>query len=79
MHTLSLTELRANLYQIVDQVIETGVPIEIHRKGVTLKLVPESKKNKLDNLKKHPKVLVGDPESIVHLDWSSRWKGKKEV
>ena len=32
--SLSLTEFRANLYKIVDEVIRTGMPIEIERKGV---------------------------------------------
>lgn len=30
---ISLTKLRADLYKIVDQVIKTGIPIEIERDG----------------------------------------------
>jgi prevent-host-death family protein len=77
--TISLTHLRANLYKIVDQVIETGVPIEIERNGTIIKLVPIQKKKKLDNLTKHSSVLSVDPEEIVHIDWSHEWKGKKIV
>lgn len=71
---LNATNLRANLYKIIDQVIETGVPIEIERKGKKVKLMPVEERNKLANLKAHPKVIVGDPEDLVHIDWSHYWK-----
>ena len=74
--SLSLTEFRANLYKIVDQVIESGVPIEIERKGVKIRLVPEKRKTKLERLIKHPGTIKGDPESLVHMDWSSEWEDK---
>lgn len=74
--SLSLTQLRANLYKIVDQVIATGVPVEIERNGIKVKLVPERKRSKLDNLVKHPGTIKGDPEELVHMDWSKEWKGK---
>lgn len=70
---LSVTKLRANLYKIVDQVIETGAPLEIERKGKKVKIVPVRNKSKLGNLVKHPGTIAGDPEEIVHSDWSSRW------
>ena len=75
--TISLTQLRNNLYKIVDQTIATGIPVEIVRKGVKIKLMPVKTKKKLDNLIKHPGTIKGDPEKIVHLDWSHEWKGKK--
>ena len=34
---ISVTELRGKLYQLIDQTIATGIPIEIERKGYTLK------------------------------------------
>jgi hypothetical protein len=74
---LSITKLRANLYKIIDQVIETGIPIEVERRGIKVKLIPEKKKSKLDNLIKHPDTITVDPDSIVHIDWSKEWKGKK--
>jgi hypothetical protein len=74
--SIKLTELRADLYRIVDHVIETGIPIEIDRNGVKVMLVPERKKSKLENLTAHPGTIVGDPEDIVHMDWSHEWKGK---
>lgn len=74
--SIKLTELRADLYKIVDHAIATGIPVEIDRNGVKVMLVPERKKTKLENLVPHPNVISGDPEKIVHMDWSKEWKGK---
>ena len=70
----SVSKLRANLYRILDALIETGIPVEIVRKGQVLKIVPSEKIDKLANLKAHPDYLKCDPESLVHLDWSKEWK-----
>jgi prevent-host-death family protein len=77
--SITPTQLRADLYNILDKVIETHQPVEITRKGHILKLVVEEKSNKLDTLKPHPGTLQGDPESIVSMDWSSYWQGDKEL
>lgn len=75
--TVTPTQLRENIYKILDQVIETQIPVEIVRKGKILKLAIEPKKElrKLANLKAHPGTLCADPESIVEMDWSSYWQG----
>ena len=52
MSPISLTALRSQLFKIVDRVIETGMPVEIERKGHKLKIVLEEKKSKFDNLAK---------------------------
>jgi prevent-host-death family protein len=70
---ISVTKLRANLYAIVDRVIETGVPVEIERKGETVRLESAKRKSKLQKLAKNPDTIVGDPEDIVHMDWSADW------
>lgn len=76
---ISLTQFRANLYKIVDQAIDTGIPVVIERKGTKIKLVPDKKKNKLDNLIKHPGTIVCDADELVHIDWSHEWKGKNQL
>ncbi len=70
---ISVTKLRANLYEIVDRVIETGVPVEIERKGKRIVLQPVKPKSKLERLSANPNVIIGDPEEIVHMDWSAEW------
>lgn len=78
MKTLTPTKLRDNIYGVLDEVIHNKKPIAIQRKGVLLTIQPPSnKKNKkkrdLSKLKKR-KVIVGDPESILNIDWSEEWK-----
>jgi prevent-host-death family protein len=66
MRPISLTALRNNLFKIVDQVIRTGNPIIIERKGHRLKIVLEEKKSKLENLNSHD-CIIGDPDDLVQL------------
>ena len=68
------SQLRANLYRLLDRVLRTGEPIEIDRAGQKLLLVPKEKRGKLHNLTLRD-VITGDPEDLVHLDWSKEWKG----
>jgi len=70
----SVSKLRANLYRVLDQVLESGTPVEIERKGKLLKIVPAEQGDKLANLKPHPDYMKCDPESLVHMDWSKEWK-----
>ncbi|MEX0325484.1 MAG: type II toxin-antitoxin system Phd/YefM family antitoxin [Puniceicoccaceae bacterium] len=71
--SISITRLREDLYRLADEVLETGKPLEIRRKGRKLLLVPEVPASKLGRLKKRGS-LTGDPEEIVHLDWSKEWR-----
>jgi hypothetical protein len=61
------------LYKLLDKVLETGVPLEIKRKGKIIKILPPDETDKLSNLKKR-NILNCDPEELVHIDWSSEWK-----
>jgi len=71
--TVTASQLRGNIYRLLDQVAETGHPLVIHRHGQDLKIVPVSSGAKLDRLVKHD-CIVGDPDLLVHHDWSSEWK-----
>jgi antitoxin (DNA-binding transcriptional repressor) of toxin-antitoxin stability system len=70
---VTVSELRQNIYQLLDQVLDSGVPLEIERKGRKLRITPEPPHDKLDNLKRRD-CLTGDPEAIVHMDWSQEWR-----
>ena len=70
----SATKLRANLYKVLDSVLQSGVPVEIERKGRLLRIVPVESPDKLANLKPRPDYLAVDPEDIVHMDWSEEWR-----
>lgn len=71
---VTASELRQNIYKLLDQVLETGVPLEIERKGRRLRLAPIDGPAKLDRLVGHPDYLDGDPEELVHVDWSGEWR-----
>jgi hypothetical protein len=66
MRPISLTALRNNLFKIVDQVIQTGNPVLLERKGQKLKIVLEEKKSKLENLKPR-NCITGDPDDLVQV------------
>ena len=70
---ITASSLRGNIYRLLDQVLETGQPLEIERKGRLLKIIPEERPSKMSRLVKHP-CIKGDPESIVHMDWSDEWQ-----
>lgn len=67
--SLSITKLRADLYNIIDNVIATGIPAAIERKGRQIKIiVDDNQLPKLNNLVAHPNVIQCDPESLINLD-----------
>ena len=68
------TTLRADLYGILDRVLETGEPALVERKGKQLLIVPAAPASKLSRLEKRPGFITGDPRDLVHLDWSSEWR-----
>ncbi len=80
---LSPTALRKNLYQLLDQVLESGEPIIIHRKG--RELVISEKKRKgiyqiIDERMNHVNEQKPDldTKSFKALDdnWEEKWEQK---
>jgi antitoxin (DNA-binding transcriptional repressor) of toxin-antitoxin stability system len=67
------SKLRENIYRILDQVLETGVPVEIERRGKVLKIVSVEPRSKLEQLTTRDYLRVA-PEELVHLDWSGEWR-----
>lgn len=71
--------LQEHLSQILDEIVATGIPVELERAGQRfeiLPLVPQKMKpsrNKLDTLPERP-YLQCAPEDLVHVDWSQEWK-----
>ncbi len=69
MKTVTPTELRANIYNLLEEVLNTGVPIEINKGNRKLKIVPMEKVDKLQNLISRPYVIQGDPDDLAALSW----------
>lgn len=70
---VSPSELRTDIYRLLDQVLETGIPLEIDRKGRRLRIVAEDPPSKLARLAPHTGFIRGDPESLVETEWSEHW------
>ena len=64
-------KLRENLYRVLDEAIEAGVPVEVVHKGIVLRIVPEPRASKLAGLKKRT-GFVGDPDDIIGMHWIER-------
>ncbi len=64
------TDLRAHLYEVLDQVARTGLPVEITRNGVDLAIVRRDKVPKTRKVPRTlPNLIVGDPEELIHQTW----------
>jgi PHD/YefM family antitoxin component YafN of YafNO toxin-antitoxin module len=76
--SISASKLRENIYRVLDQVAETGEPVEILRNGRRLQIIlveaPRKRSSKLDRLEPRPDAFTGDTGDLVHLDWSAGWK-----
>jgi len=67
------SKLRANIYRMLDEVLETGQPLEIERNGKTLVIAPKEERSIWDRLPRREGFIVGDPDELIHMDWSSEW------
>lgn len=72
---LTASKLRANVYRLLDEVLATGKPLEIERNGKLLVIAPKERKagSKLENLPRREGAIIGDPDELIHMDWSSEW------
>ena len=72
--SVTASELRANVYRLLDRVLETGVPLEVVRGDRRLRIVAADPPSRLDRLPPRPEVMAVDPDDLVHLDWSAEWR-----
>lgn len=77
---LTASELRRNIYRLLDQVIETGVPLEIKRGDHILRISTSVGPDKLENLPLRP-LFTCDPDSLVNrpLAWMTGNRGPTEL
>lgn len=69
MKTVSPTELRSNIFKLLDEVLNSGIPLEINKGGRLLKIVPVEKNDKLAKLVSKPDVIVGNPDDLADIRW----------
>lgn len=71
---VNASQLRQDVYRLLDRVLDTGVPLEIERRGRRLRIVPVDAAPKLERVSGHDDYIVGDPEDLVHVDWADEWR-----
>ncbi|MEZ4593519.1 MAG: type II toxin-antitoxin system Phd/YefM family antitoxin [Chloroflexota bacterium] len=74
MKTVTPTELRANIYKLLEEVLDTGIPLEINKGSKRLRIVPVEQGQKLQNLIPRSDVIQGDPEDLVTISWEKEVK-----
>jgi len=73
--SISATEFRKNLYQLLESAVVSGNPLRVKLKSHTFIVSPEQPVSKLARLK--PQELIhGADEDLLNLDWSSQWSEK---
>src|ERR1041384_7549783 len=70
---LTASKLRADIYRLLDQDLNTGRLLGIERNGRTLVIMPKERESIWDRLPRRTGFIVGDPDELIHMDWSSEW------
>ena len=72
---VNATQLRQNLYKTLDEIIKTGKPARVERKGKVLLISPEPILKQKRIFKKR-KLLINPEENITRIDWMKDWEKK---
>ena len=71
---MKATNLRKNLFRILDKAARTGKSVEIESKGRKFKIIALERPDKFASLQKHPDVFSGDLDSLINIDWMTEWR-----
>ena len=69
MKAITVTELRSNIYQLLDEVLSTGVPLEVNKGGRKLQIAPVEPVDKFAELVYQPDIIKGDPDDLADIQW----------
>jgi hypothetical protein len=58
MKAVTPTQLRADIYNMLDEVLETGIPLVIRKGKRRLLIVPAEEPDKLRNLVRRPEIIL---------------------
>jgi hypothetical protein len=69
MKTVTVAELHKNFDDLLEAVIQTGMPLIVDVNGRLLRVECVDSADKLQNLIHRPEAISGDPEKLVHMTW----------
>lgn len=70
---MTATELRKNIYRVLDEVLESGLPQAVQRSGRTLMIVPaDGPRLRLADLPRR-EALTCSPDELVERSWKREW------
>lgn len=75
----SLTELRADLYNKIDHLIDTGESIEIERKGHLIKVISIKPYSKLKRLIRRNNVITDPSDELIGNKWLNEWRADNDL
>ena len=73
MRKVTPTQLRKDLYRILDDILESGEGIEVTRSGGSIVLLPQRGPGKLARLKRRD-TINGNPDDLDTLGWEGAWQ-----
>lgn len=68
---MTVTELRRNIYQVLDDILETGQPVEVVRNGRPLLIMPATPARSLASLPRR-NFVNGSFDELVGTSWGTR-------
>jgi prevent-host-death family protein len=69
MKSVTSSKLQNNLDQLLDEILNTGTPLEVKRNGKRLRIIPVETVDKLQKLIHRPEAIIGDPDELVQISW----------
>ncbi len=70
---MTSTQLRKDLFRILDQILESGEGVEIHREAGSVLLLPQREGGKLARLRRRA-TIIGDSDSLDQVNWEEAWR-----
>jgi len=71
--TVTPSKLRDNLYNLLDEALSTGRPIDIARNGQLLHIVADKRPSKLESIIPK-KITNASDDELINTNWENEWK-----
>ena len=79
--TVTIHDLQLRLPFLLKEISKTGEPLYVSDGADTFEIRPKPGKTAhadLSTIKRRP-IIMGDPDDLVHIDWSREWRLQSPV